>query len=507
MGSITPPGPVLLRRFRLRPGRRRPVLMAVLLAAFLATFLIDWAVTLPAVGATSVPTASASASTAPATGQPCTVSPTNGCIQGTITDSDREPVAGVAVDVSGPGTLADRDHGRHGALVGERHPGRPVHVERRPGHPAEGAVPDERSGCEADGHSESGRQRRPDLPALGPAGVTTTDDATSVTPQRAWQQFASGIRLGLLIALASVGLSLIYGTTGLSSFSHGEQVTLGGLLAYVFANQLGWNIWLTGIVVTLLCAATGWLQDAGIWRPLRRRRISLTQLMIVTIGLSIAAQYAFQYFFGASTVRIQQGNPETIAFAGVTLTVQSYVAMAIALVVLVATGLFLAKTRFGRATRAVSDNPALASASGIDVDRVIRFAWTLAAGLAGLSGVMLGLVLNGVNWQTGLHCSCSCSPRSPSAVWAPPTARSSARWSSASSSSSPTWCSPATSSTRPPSSSSSSSCCSGRRASSAAPSGSAKGAPPWTTSSTCCPRSARRHSPRPRRPSRSRRSA
>jgi neutral amino acid transport system permease protein len=180
-------------------------------------------------------------------------------------------------------------------------------------------------------------------------------------------------------------------------------VTLGGLLAYVFANQLGWNIWLTGIVVTLLCAATGWFQDALIWRPLRRRRISLTQLMIVTIGLSIAAQYAFQFFFGAATVRIQQGNPATVTFAGITLTVQSYVAMGVALVVLVATGLFLAKTRFGRATRAVSDNPALAAASGIDVDRVIRFVWTLAAGLAGLSGVMLGLVLNGVNWQTGLQ--------------------------------------------------------------------------------------------------------
>jgi neutral amino acid transport system permease protein len=77
--------------------------------------------------------------------------------------------------------------------------------------------------------------------------------------------------------------------------------------------------------------------------------------------------------------------------------------MGIALVVLIATGLFLGKTRFGRATRAVSDNPALAAASGIDVDRVIRFVWTLAAGLAGLSGVMLGLVLNGVNWQTGLQ--------------------------------------------------------------------------------------------------------
>ncbi|MFJ3032880.1 branched-chain amino acid ABC transporter permease [Curtobacterium pusillum] len=404
MGSITPPGPAQLRRFRLRPGRRRPVIMAVLLAAFLATFLIDWAVTLPAVGATSAPTASASASTAPATGQPCTVSPTNGCIQGTITDSDRKSVEGVAVDVTGPGgfaqTATTSDTGRWSVSVTTAGSYTvAVDQDTLPKGQYLTNAADAKRTVSASLNANVGQI----FQLSDQQGVVTNDDATSVTPQRAWQQFASGIRLGLLIALASVGLSLIYGTTGLSSFSHGEQVTLGGLLAYLFANQLGWNIWLTGVVVTLLCAATGYLQDAGIWRPLRRKRISLTQLMIVTIGLSIAAQYAFQYFFGASTVRIQQGNPETIRFAGVTLTVQSYVAMAIALVVLVATGLFLAKTRFGRATRAVSDNPALASASGIDVDRVIRFVWTLAAGLAGLSGVMLGLVLNGVNWQTGLQ--------------------------------------------------------------------------------------------------------
>lgn len=403
MGSITPPGSALRRRFRRgAPGHKRLVLAAVLFLAFLATFAIDWAVSPAAHAATSTPSASSSA--APANGEPCTVSTTNGCIQGTITNSDREPVPDVAVDVAGPGgfaqTATTADNGRWSVRVTEAGSYTvSVDQDSLPKGQYLTNAADAKRTVSASLNANVGQI----FQLSDKQGVTTTDAATSVTPQRAWQQFASGIRLGLLIALASVGLSLIYGTTGLSSFSHGEQVTLGGLLAYLFANQLGWNIWLSGIVVTLLCAATGYLQDAAIWKPLRRRRISLTQLMIVTIGLSIAAQYAFQYFFGAATVRIQQGNPETVTFAGLTLTVQSYVAMAIALVVLVGTGLFLAKTRFGRATRAVSDNPALASASGIDVDRVIRFVWTLAAGLAGLSGVMLGLVLNGVNWQTGLQ--------------------------------------------------------------------------------------------------------
>lgn len=401
MGSITPPGSALARRLRRgAPGRRRLVLAAVLFLAFLATFAVDWALAPSAHAATSSP----SSSSAPASTGPCVVSPTTGCIQGTILDSERKAASGVDVDVTGPGSFAGSSttnaDGRWSVSV-----------------PAAGAYSvkvDQDTlpkGQFLTNAKDADRTVQANLNANAGTifqlsdkeGATTDEGTSSVSAGRVWQQFVSGIRLGLLIALASVGLSLIYGTTGLSSFSHGEQVTLGGLLAYVFANQLGWNIWLSGLVVTLLCAATGYLQDAAIWRPLRKKRISLTQLMIVTIGLSIAAQYAFQYFFGAATVRIQQGNPETVTFAGITLTVQSYVAMGIALVVLVGTGLFLAKTRFGRATRAVSDNPALASASGIDVDRVIRFVWTLAAGLAGLSGVMLGLVLNGVNWQTGLQ--------------------------------------------------------------------------------------------------------
>lgn len=217
------------------------------------------------------------------------------------------------------------------------------------------------------------------------------------------QQFVSGIRLGLLLALASIGLSLIYGTTGLSSFSHAEQVTLGGLLAYTFANVMGLNIWLTALIVIVVTGATGWVQDAIIWKPLRKKGLSLTQMMIVTIGLALAMQYTFQMFYGASTVRIITANPETISFGPVTLTYQSLVAMAVSIVVLVLVGLFLLKTRTGRATRAVSDNPALAAASGIDVDSIIRKVWVLATALAGLSGLMLGLVLNGINWQTGMQ--------------------------------------------------------------------------------------------------------
>ena len=75
--------------------------------------------------------------------------------------------------------------------------------------------------------------------------------------------------------------------------------------------------------------------------------------------------------------------------------------MGISLLAIIAVGLGLMYTRFGRATRAISDNPALARASGIDVDRVINIVWIIGAALAGLAGVFLGLIFNGLNWFTG----------------------------------------------------------------------------------------------------------
>lgn len=232
---------------------------------------------------------------------------------------------------------------------------------------------------------------------------TGSYDASESKLDELIQSSVNGLRLGLLLALASVGLSLIYGTTGLSNFAHAEQVGLGGILGYAFINLQGMNIWLGGLLVIVVCAFTGWLQDRVMWQPLRRRGLGLTQLMIVTIGLSLAMQYCFQYFVGARTVRVDQANPSVRELGPVTITNQSLVAMLIAAVVLAAVGFALLRTRIGRATRAVSDNPALAAASGIDVDKVIRLVWTVAMGLAGLSGLMYALVTNGIKWDSGLQ--------------------------------------------------------------------------------------------------------
>jgi len=232
---------------------------------------------------------------------------------------------------------------------------------------------------------------------LGAAERTTTSF---------WDQLLSrsvnGLNFGLMLALAAIGLSLVFGTTGLSNFAHGEMVTFGALTALLFSAGLGLPIWIAIPIAVILSALFGLGMDAGIWRPLRRKGIGTVQLMIVSIGLSLALRYVFQMIIGGGTQQLPGGSTTIIPGLGpIRLTVTDVVSMAISVVVIAAFAWWLMRTRIGRATRAVSDNPSLAAASGIDVDAVVRVVWVVAAALAGLSGVLWAYFRPGIKWDMG----------------------------------------------------------------------------------------------------------
>ena len=156
--------------------------------------------------------------------------------------------------------------------------------------------------------------------------------------------------------------------------------------------------------MVILCGFTGWLQDRVLWQPLRRRGLGLTQLMIVTIGLSLALQYTYQYFVGARTVRIVAGRrPPSGTSARSRSPTSPLVAMAISIVVL-RRGRLRAPAHPHRPSHPCGvRQPGPGAASGIDIDKVIRLVWTIAMALAGLSGLLYALVINGIKWDTGLQ--------------------------------------------------------------------------------------------------------
>ncbi len=234
-------------------------------------------------------------------------------------------------------------------------------------------------------------------PETGEASVS----ATGGTGQQVIQLFFDGILFGILIALGALGLNLIFGTTGLTNFSHGELLTLGAFTAIVL-NELGVHIIIAAPIAVIFSALIyGGGQNKLLWKPLRRRRTGLIASMIVTIGLAITLRYTLLLFFGGSPRSYQQYAGMTgISIGPFSTTPKALILAAIAVVVLAVTVFWLQNSRIGKATRAVSDNPALASTTGINVERVISVVWILGAGLAAFAGIYLGLTQD-VTWNMG----------------------------------------------------------------------------------------------------------
>jgi len=243
------------------------------------------------------------------------------------------------------------------------------------------------------------------------ADVSVTDKAAVLFPlgkstrvvQSFWDQLQirlfAGLNLGLLLAVSAIGISLIFGTTGLNNFAHGEMVTFGALTGWMMAVVFNLPLIVAGLITVVAAGAFGYAQDAVVWKPLRKRRVGLNQMMIVSIGFAIVLRYIMLMVFGGDT-KVLSGEYEAVKFGPVNTTVTSIWSMALATVTLAAVALFLTRTRIGKATRAVSDNSALAAASGIDVERIIRIVWVVAGALTGLSGLFYGLQFQ-ATFQTG----------------------------------------------------------------------------------------------------------
>jgi len=229
-----------------------------------------------------------------------------------------------------------------------------------------------------------------DTNVLFPIGPDTRETESKFT--QSLTLAANGLLFGVILALAALGLNLIFGTTGLTNFSHGELVTFGALSTYVFNAHANLPVIPAIVCAVILAGLFGWLQDKGFWAPLRRRGTGIIAMMIISIGMSIFLRYTYQYFFGGGTFSYDQYVTQAAWSLGpVEMQPKNVMSILVGTAVLAAVAIALATTRLGKATRAVADNPALAASSGINVNRVITLVWTVGAALAGLSGALLGL--------------------------------------------------------------------------------------------------------------------
>jgi branched-chain amino acid transport system permease protein len=252
-------------------------------------------------------------------------------------------------------------------------------------------------------------------------GEGTESGGGGITFRQVAQLTLEGIKLGLFLGMGAIGLSLIFGTTGLVNFAHGEMIGWGMLVAYFFnfwgfAGAIGFmEGWPApfGAGVNLLFATLfaivggvflGWTFDKLVFAPLRRRGVSIISQMVVTIGLGLLLRYVYLFIF-RGTPRFFKDFTAQQAIEWIPLvdiTPKDAITGILSVIVLIGVGLFLIRARMGKAMRAVADNRDLAESSGIDVQRVIRFVWVLGGALAGLGGVFIGLSEQ-VSWNIGFR--------------------------------------------------------------------------------------------------------
>ncbi|MEM9130801.1 MAG: branched-chain amino acid ABC transporter permease [Actinomycetota bacterium] len=251
------------------------------------------------------------------------------------------------------------------------------------------------------------------------AGGDDADDGSGITGRRVAQLTVEGLKQGLYLAMAAIGLSLIFGTTGLVNFAHAELVTWGQLMTFFFnyyglAGLIGFlaplpgpfgdgvNLIFAALLGMVMGGLMGYALDRGIFRGMRRSGVSLIAQMVITIGLSIVMRYVFLYFFGGNPRFFRDfAGQQAISIGPVEITPKDLVAMIISIIVLIIVGGLLQFTRMGKAMRAVADNRDLAESSGIDVQRVISIVWISGGALAALGGVFFGL--DQIKWDFGFR--------------------------------------------------------------------------------------------------------
>src|SRR5690606_4649353 len=157
----------------------------------------------------------------------------------------------------------------------------------------------------------------------------------------------------LVIAMCAVGLSLIFGTTGLTNFAHGEMVTFGAMVAW-FINREGVHIMIAAPIAVAAGGALGWAMDAWGFAKLRQRGVGLISQMVITIGLSLMLKNLFLSQFGGSdSPYFNYTNQVGKRFGPVVITQRDGIVMILSIITLLAVAMTLQYSQLGKATRAV----------------------------------------------------------------------------------------------------------------------------------------------------------
>ncbi len=206
------------------------------------------------------------------------------------------------------------------------------------------------------------------------------------------QNLIFGLISGSILALASVGLSMIRQTEGFINIAHGQMLTVGAFLGFLMVNTLGLNVFLAGLIAMLAVGLLGVVLAKVVFDPVVGKG-ALAQLF-TSIGLAYLLYGLVRIIFGAKVQFFPNLFGRRFDLGAFNITTGELVIIGLAAFSTVSLHLFLTRTKLGTWIRATASNPDLARLRGIPVKRVSQAVWFVASALAGLAGVMLGVMGN-----------------------------------------------------------------------------------------------------------------
>jgi branched-subunit amino acid ABC-type transport system permease component len=198
-----------------------------------------------------------------------------------------------------------------------------------------------------------------------------------------------GIVLGSIYALGAIGITLVFGVLRFAHLAHGDMATMGAFLVLALVAGTGMNPWLAlpfAMIATAgIAVGLHWL----FYEHLRRRSAILT--VIASLGVALMLRAVVQVIWGVDSLTYVGGIVRPESYFGIRIKDREFWTLAATVVLVVALMLFLGYTRWGKAMRAMSDNPDLAQLSGIDTRLTTILTWTIIGLLGAAAGFFLGI--------------------------------------------------------------------------------------------------------------------
>jgi branched-chain amino acid transport system permease protein len=200
----------------------------------------------------------------------------------------------------------------------------------------------------------------------------------------------TGIMLGGLYAVIALGLSLVFGVIKEINIAHGDFVILGSYLAYAFMTYIGIDPILSLVIGMPVLFGLGFVIQKYLLN--RAFKISMDATLIIAFGISIILESTYQIIWSPLSRGLTTSySLDSFSAGPIHIPLVYLLDFIVAVIVMVFLREFLARTYLGRAIRAAAQDRKAAHLMGINTDQIYAFTFAIAAALAAIAGVFLGL--------------------------------------------------------------------------------------------------------------------